>query len=297
MREFRAQIVAWGLVLGALIGSPAAAEDRRTAIFVVGEDARPDSAFFAAGERYYRDRRVGEDVLVTQARSWSEIREWLVRSKARGSLPWGNVVVVAHGSQWTGASIPVFPGEKPMRASELDLLITSGAFPSLGDGVLDEHSLLQVESCGLGRRPDLLSRYGQLLSGRPDGLRVEASEQLVEFGFSDTPGEKSWRRERAYSARIRPGRTLSAETIDQFIAGGGRVIPVEMMLGLSMAQCAIPLRRLVGLPSVQSTLSDFGMRASDLKWSIQRQPGGACSFLGRAQVMSSTHQQISGIGF
>jgi hypothetical protein len=294
--EFRAWIVASSLVLVALIGSSAAAEQRRSAIFVVGEDTRPDSAFFAAGARYYRDRRIAEDLLVTQARSWSEIREWLVRSKARGSLPWGKVVVIAHGSQWTGASIPVFPGEKPMRASELDLLITSGAFPALSGDVLDARTLLQLESCGLGRRPDLLSRYGQLLSGRLDGLRVEASEQLVEFGFFDAPGEESWRRERAYSADIRPGRTLSSGTISRLVAEGGRVIPVEMALGLSAVECAIPLRRLLRLRQVQSTLSDFGLRASDLHWSVQRQPGGECKFLGRAQVVSSTQQQIRGIG-
>ncbi len=262
----------------------------------MGEDSVSGDAFFAAGEHYYRDRRTGEDLLVTQARSWSEIREWLARSKARGSRPWGNVVVVAHGSQWTGANVPAFPDAQPLRASELDRLIASGVFPPLGEDVLDERSMLRVESCGVGRRPDLLARYVRLLTGRPNGIRVEASEQLVEFGYFDAPADQSWRRERDYIVRVRPGRSLSAAALQRLVAEGGRVIPAEMMLGLSDAECTIPLRRLVGLPAVRTTLSDFGLRAGDLEWSISRRPDRTCILSGRAQVISSTPQQISGIG-
>jgi hypothetical protein len=298
--DLRARLRACALVIGALAGSAAAAAaaaaERRTVTFVMGEDSAPGSAFFAAGERYYQERRTGEDLLVTRARSWSEIREWLARSKARGSQPWGNIVVVAHGSQWTGASVPVFQGEKELRASELDLLIASGVFPPLGEEVLDERSLLRVESCGVGRRPDLLSRYVQLLTGRANGIRVEASEQLVEFGYSYSPANQSWRRERTYSVRVRPGRSLSAAEMQRLAAEGGRVIPAEMMLGLSNAECAIPLRRLVGLSTVQTTLSDFGMRAAELEWSIRRRPDRTCTLSGHAQVISSAPQQISGIG-
>jgi hypothetical protein len=262
----------------------------------MGVDVRPGSAFFAAGERYYRDRKSGEDLLVTQARSWSEIREWLARSAARGSQPWGDVVVLAHGSQWTGASIPVFVGEQESRASELDRVIESGVFPPLGREVLDERSLLRVESCGVGRRPDLLSRYARMLTGRPNGIRVEASEELVEFGYSVTPLDGSWRRERSYSARVSPGRTLSDDAIKRLVSEGGRVIPAEMMLGLSDIECAIPLRRLVRLPSVRATLSDFGMHASDLEWSVRKATDAGCTLSGRAQVLSSAPQQINGIG-
>lgn len=296
MLDRRARFRALALLIGALAGSSGTAAERRTVTFVMGEDSTPSSAFFAAGERYYQDRRKGEDLLVTQARSWSEIREWLARSKARGTQPWGSVVVIAHGSQWTGASVPVFPGERELRASELDRLIASRVFPALSQDVLDERSLLRVESCGVGRRPDLLSRYVQLLTGRANGMHAEASEQLVEFGYSAAQAEPSWRRERGYSVSVRPGRPLSAVEMQRLTAEGSRVIPAEMTLGLSDAECTIPLRRLVQLTSVQTTLSDFGMRAGEFEWSVDRRPDRTCLLSGHAQVISSTAQQIGAIG-
>ena len=283
-------------MLGALSTSSHAEPARRQAVFVVGEDRQTENAFLAAGTRYYEERLRGEDLLVTQAQSWSDIREWLARSRARGDQPWGEIVVIAHGSQWTGASVPVFPGEKISRRSELDRLIDSQAFPPLDAAVADATTLLRVESCGVGRRPDLLDRYVRLLSGRTQGMQVSASEQLVEFGTEFAPGAPSWRRERSYQVTVHPGRRPTDRARAQSAGSGRRVIPAEMVLPLASTQCTTALRRLIRLPAVRTTLDDFGFAAGDLEWRILPGPASSCTLSGTAEVISSVPQQVGGIG-
>lgn len=282
-------------VLLALCAANAMAGGERVdAIFVLGNDSARDDAFFAAATTYFGQHRRPDDLLVTTARTWTEVREMLARSPQRGALPWGRVVVVAHGSQWTGLSVPVFAGESPPRASALDTLIASQAFPALPDDIFDARSTLVFESCGIGRRPDLLQRYATLLAGE-GAATATASSGLVEFVVSAGDSESTARRiEHDYRIAVvlAPAPTAPDKAADPH-AGWTR-IPVTLAVPMDDARCGVrPASRLARAAPVQTALRDHGLRSDQLRWSLLPTSAGACELVGAAEIRSSVAATIT----
>lgn len=286
------------ILLTLFAGAATAADERVDAVFVLGTDARPDDRFFAAATQYFAERRRPDDLLVTTARTWSEVREMLARSPQRGPQPWGRVVIVAHGSQWTGLAVPVFAREPAPRTSGLDALIASQVFPALPDDVFDARSILMLESCGIGRRPDLLQRYAMLLGG-PDAPAATASSGLVEFiapqGDADAPARRI---EHDYQTAVlrAPSR---ADTRDEAANGahaGWTRIPVSLAVPMNDARCDVRQpARLARAKPVQAALHDHGLRLEQLRWSLSPTSHGACELVGAAEIRTSSAATITRI--
>jgi hypothetical protein len=288
------------LLLGIALPAGALAAPRRDAIFILGADAPGQAGFHAAARAYYAARRRPGDLLVTGAGSWSEVRELLARSGARGNPPWRRVVLVVHGSEWTGLDLPVFGGSERPRASELDRLLVSRAFPALPADVLDRDSVLVLETCGLGRRPDLLSLYARLLAGRPDGIRVEASSALVEFSARHERGApvRVARRERPYSVRVEPRRRAASRLPNRSadVAPLWARIPVNLRMPLSAGSCRPDAaHRLARVPAVATLLRDYAIPADALHWQVE-QRDGHCALLGHGAILTSEPQPVVAIG-
>jgi hypothetical protein len=288
------------LLVGSALPVGVMAVTRQDAIFILGADAPREAGFHAAARAYYEAQRRPGDLLVTGAASWSEVRELLARSGARGNLPWGRVVLVVHGSEWTGLDLPVFSGAERPRASELDELLATQAFPALPSAVLDRRSTLVIESCGLGRRPDLLSLYARLLSGRPDGIEVEASSGLVEFSarLDDASTARVARHVRHYVAKVEPRRRAAtlAPNPARGVAPAWLRIPINLRMPLSNESCRpAAARRLARVPAVGALLRDYAIPSAALHWVVERRSDG-CALLGHGAILTSELQPVMAIG-
>jgi hypothetical protein len=273
--------------------------ERVQAVFVLGEDAPAGDAFHTAAAAYFRQRIGHDDLLVTTARSWSEVRELLARSGLRGESPWGRVVLVAHGSQWTGLSLPLFPGQAPPLASQIEAVLDSQAFPPLPADVFDRDTALVFESCGLGRRVDLIALYARLLAGNTQTLpSTHASTGLVEFGVrSNGLGvAEAWRIEHDYTATVRPSRAATRPTPSTRDATAP-TIHVELVVTLETGAChGRPASRLAEHPAVRQALNDHGLQPARLHWRIQRDRQGDCQLIGRAEIVTDRALPLRRIG-
>ena len=128
-----------------------AANARENVTFVLADD-NPGHAFFAAARDYYAAHPDEAGVLVTTARSLADVREFLHRSPLRGAEPWGDVRLIAHGSQWQGLRVPLFAHGELANLTVLERALATQEFPPLAESVLDRDSRFVIESCGLARR-------------------------------------------------------------------------------------------------------------------------------------------------
>lgn len=287
------------LLLASSLPAGVVAAPRRDAIFILGTDAPREVGFYAAARAYYEAQRRPADLFVTGVGSWSEVREQLARSRVRGTAPWGRIVLVAHGSEWTGLDLPAFSGGERLRASELDQLLATQAFPALPSGVVDGTSTLVLETCGLGRRPDLLALYARLLSGRANGVRVEASEGLVEFSASQD-GESASRvarRVRPYVAEVEPRRRAATLVPNpkRGVAPAWSRIPINLRMPLSASDCRPDAaKRLARVPAVATLLRDYAIPFFALHWQVERR-GGGCALHGHGAILTSEPQPVVAI--
>jgi hypothetical protein len=273
-------------VLGAAdVDPPARRDGRADAVFVLREGGRADG-FLDAATAYYRAHGGGA-LLVDSAGSLEEIREWLDRSPLRGRSPWGRVVLVTHGSPWRGLTMRLWrDGDRGILPSALHAAATDGSFPPLDDAVLDDRSILVVESCGLARRPELLDALARLLGGddvaRP---RWRASAGWVVFGSG---AGVPWREEVPFAAEIRPGtpdRDAIARAADRRgeVAQFGRVrLAIEVAAGPCRGASKRWLRT---VPEVGQVLRDHALRRDELTWSFAPTREGGCEIVGAGTLV------------
>ena len=265
------------LLLCALLwASPAAA--RANVVFLLPQPGHGDAQFFAAAQRYYA-AQPEIDAVVDSVSTLLQVREWLQHSDLRGDAPWGRIVLVAHGSRWTGLALPIFDDEGVAPPGRWREVASRGEFLPLAPGVIDAHTELWIESCGLGTRRDLLAYLGQMLAGDL-ALTPHAAHGLVAFGESDG---QVWRRELDYGARIRPrrGAPIAPE--------GMRALPIEFRLAFaSSVPCAEVDRRSLLRPGtpMRQTLSDHGLAPRDLSFELLAQ-GQGCVLRGRGSLLIS----------
>ncbi|MGB0132964.1 hypothetical protein [Dokdonella sp.] len=291
---------------------------RRDAVFVLGEDAPGETKFFEPAANYYLDlKRRDVDLLVTGARSFQDVREWLVRSHDDKDLPWGRIVLVAHGSPWVGLASPLYADGTRADLPDLERAITRGEFPALPERVFDAQTQIVLESCGVGRRIDLLDLYARLLGGtNGDKSRVTASSNWVEFGQSRGQNGKltTWRAERPFDAEIVPGTTLdhALEVLirsrlavhlrqdpganSQALEESWRTAPVRIKLAMSDASQCRSSRVVRGLRahhSVRDKLRGYGLQGKDLAWRVEQGAAG-CTLVGEGTLAVLGLGKLSG---
>lgn len=272
----------FGLFLAVLLCSSSVFA-RSDIVFLMPQEGHGSRQFFDYAGDYYRQQS-GVVLVVESARSLLQVREFLQRSPLRQEQPWGRIILVAHGSRWTGLSVPIFDDEgvaPPRRWREVS---ARGEFIPLSAGVIDADTRLIVESCGLGARTDLMRTLSQMLSGDLN-LPVAAAEGLVEFRRAAAGKGSASRRERDYGARVQARRRALAGP--QTDTAGRRMLPVEFKQPL-LATRDCRGAKLTGLlrPSTAmgQTLSDHGLRPRDLYFELQDTDAG-CELRGRGVII------------
>lgn len=259
------------LPLLALCGGEAWAT-RQDVTFILAQD-NPGHAFFEAAQAYYQARPALAGALVTSARSLAEVREFLQRSPLRGDAPWGRVRLVAHGSQWQGLRVPLFAGSALATPLALETALEQQEFPPLPAAVLDRNSELQVESCGLGRRPRFLRQLGQLFGGDA-GLRVTANDGYV--WFRRVQGEDghnaSLREELDYQAEVLSGATsLSSVQRERLQRSWRRSGEAPEIIAVPVhIEVPAPADAHVQPPEALQALRSYGLRWPQLQWRIEQ---------------------------
>jgi hypothetical protein len=251
-------------------------------VFVLGSDEPGKPPFHAVSEAYFR-QAMPDAAMVTTARSLAEVREYLVRH--RGDTPWSKVVLVTHGSPWTGLQVPVFPGGDRAGLAVLRDAASAGEFPPLPAGTLAADATVTLESCAMGRRPDVLGVLAELFGGDDTPLAIAAARNYVAFRL-DADGHAS-RRELGTDYTVVPavGAVLPdaqlAERVRALSAGMGPVeydsYPVRLRVDYpdaplpTAAQAARHARSDAG---VRARLDAVGVRAGDLHWRVERDGHG-----------------------
>ena len=284
----------------------AAAAQRARAVFVLGEDREGAAPFHGPARLHYLSDAHPRSVLVDTERTLAGVREALGRMTQRGEQPWGEVVLVAHGSEWLGLAVPLFDATGSADPETLALAQTRGEFPPLPDTVIDARTIVRVESCGVGRRADLLELYSTLLGGfdgeRP---RVLASTELVEFRvlLAGSDVLHSERLERPYVSRVVKGDAASGTAVREAMTAELQAlgetagheakwlsVPVSVHLQLPRSQAALLQRRPSRLAQVEEiavVVRQYGLEAHQLDWSLRCASGSAdCDVLGRASILS-----------
>ena len=230
-------MIALALVLG--MAAQAGAGVRHDIVFVLGEDVPGGRPFHAPALAWHRERRSDTRHLVEGLRSLQGVREWLASAR-RGDTPWGEITLVTHGSPWTGLDIALYEGgAEKASPSSLAQALSNGEFPALPDHVLDAHTRIVLDSCGLGRRSDVLQMIATLFGGDDaHAPRVSASRELVEYGVSDYG---SWRREQPMRAQVFPPGIPEAQMRAELLAG-------EAEPATAMSMALKPIRVELTLP-------------------------------------------------
>lgn len=155
----------------------------REIVFILGTDLPGESAYYDSATGFYRSQNgsSGEPpVLVTTARSLAEVREVLLRTDH--DEPWSVVTLVAHGTPWRGMLTNVFHDGKGATLENIEQVVATGEFSPLQDSEISSSTIIRLESCGVGRRPDYTRAIALLLAGKREKLPVvEASPDFVAF--------------------------------------------------------------------------------------------------------------------
>jgi hypothetical protein len=221
--------------------------------------------------------------VVTTAGSLADMREYLVRN--RGASPWTHVVLVTHGSPWTGLRAPVYNGGDKAGFAAIRAAADGGEFPPLPPGTLAPAARFTLESCGMGRRPDFLAALARLLAGTDAAPVVEAAQGYVAFKLA--PDGTASRRELAAEFVVLPARdaVLPAALVDARANALGAPLgafdfethPVRVRVDYPDTPMPAPsqaARIARGDPQVRDQLDAIGVRLADLQWRVEREGRG-----------------------
>ncbi len=257
------------LAAACLIGSIARAD---SIAFVLGED-RPDDGFYRAATHYYAehpDDRV--EHLELDVRSFASMHARLARSDSR----WRRIVLVVHGSPWTGLDLSLFGGDERVDANSLARALALAEIPPLPSGRIDGSTVIRIEACALGRSQRFLDLIAAALADE-EGVQpsVLASVEQVYF-LAETRGVGPRRVERAELAMST--RALRHPNPQPGVLRDGRRVirdwPVRIDVELSST---VPVRSrlersLDRVPEIQAALAPLGLSPRSLLWQQRIDP-------------------------
>jgi len=161
-------------------------------VFILSADLPGESAYYSSATSFYRNQHGSSDaapVLVTTARSLAEVREVLLR--ADHDEPWGVVTLVAHGTPWRGMKTNIFHDGTSATLENIEQVLATGEFSPLQDSEISSSTIIRIESCGVGRRPDYTRAIALLLAGKREKLPVvEASSDFVAFVIDENEASR-----------------------------------------------------------------------------------------------------------
>ena len=269
VRTFAALVAAIALATGAHGAT------RRSVTFVLGKD--PDGrSYLSAASTYYAMHAGANDETITSLRSLQDVREYLADPAKRGGSPWGTIRLVAHGSEWTGLRVPIFSGDPaPATLHHLEDAVASGEFPSIDRSIADAGTLFQIDSCGIGRRPQLQRAIARLFLAGNNAAQFVASRNYVAFrAWTGMDGiRRSERAELPYVALV-TRESSSQDRWRDLLERRWRatVGPVERdTLPLHSMPIEISVDARASQAALQPILYDIGLRKDQLSWSDDQQ--------------------------
>lgn len=161
-----------------------------TITFILGED-EGTNAYYTRAEEYFRyhPEEAGE-YLVTDLRSLGEVHNYL-RDNPSLAGPWQKVNLVAHGNQWTGLAVPLYP-DGPSR-TQTEVLQEWTPDRPLPRSVLNKSTEVIVHGCSVGRDSALLLQLSRVFAARGNRFpAVSASENFTLFREGDYGMERHY---------------------------------------------------------------------------------------------------------
>lgn len=279
----------WLLLASLLCLAPARSEpwtaDQHSArpplVFVLSDaDAQIDD-YLDAANAYYTAAS-GANQAPLRAHSLTDLHNLLVgHFESYGAL--GEVVLVVHGSTWTGATIDLFPGGPKARVSNMRLASKTQSFPALPAGAVDAQTRFVLDSCAVGRHQAWTDAFAQLWANSGTPLpRVVASTGFVYFGYErDDQLGKRWRRSIApVRVSVVPGPSaVAVETRERLAPQQCAEVPspcerrllpirVEVDLDAAMSFQSLATRRKMAQKLARTQLRDLNLRPDQLLWRV-----------------------------
>ncbi len=169
-------------------------EKRGSITFIMGEDKTPVNRFYTKAAYYYRHDETDQTEFVeTSLRSLTGVRDYLEENPPANGSPWGVINIVAHGNEWSGLGIPIFPGGERTTKDSLTAAIESGNFPPLNNDVIDAESEIRIQGCALGLNRAFLALIGKVFGGE-DLQRpiVRSCRYFISYQTTESNGQISY---------------------------------------------------------------------------------------------------------
>jgi Ca-activated chloride channel homolog len=177
-----------------------ASQNRESVTFIMGNDSGSGNDFYAYAAFYFRNDTTERTTrIVTDCRSLSEVKKYLVENPPKNYIPWGVVNIVSHGNDLTGLAAPVMPGSgRTTRDSLEEALAKETAIPEYA---VDAGTEFRIQACAVGKDTLLLSRLACFFRSRSEIPRVTASQNFQMFVMeTDGTGKRRCRKSEAAAA-------------------------------------------------------------------------------------------------
>lgn len=279
-------------LLLAAFALPASAGGRLVALLEPA-DLAPGDAYLRVAEQHYRgDPTV---LALTRVASLTALHRWLV-GQAEVYGPVQDIVLVGHGSAWTGVAIDLHADGPRATVSVMLQARASGAFPALPAGVLDPQAIWRIDSCAAGRQRAWLQAFASLWQDHGPVAVTAASDFVVYEQSLDEHGRLLSRRFEApvgidIFAAAGPAQ-LESLTLQDPAACAPLAAPCEQRrlpiraeyLQLGEAAARRPRRRPQD-GELAAALADLNLRPAQLRWRIAERKPGATLWLGEATAV------------
>ncbi len=279
-----------GLLAALATAAPGLAMEVRTGVppivvILDSTEAQHDS-YLDSAWNYYRS--LGHSPL--RAGSLLELHNLLVNHSDYGDRALGEVVLVAHGSTWTGAAIDLFPGGTKASVSSMRVAADSGAFPPLPAGSVGAQTRISLDSCAVGRHLAWLGAFAELwVDEQQPPPALVASSRFVAFAATlNAVGEVVPQRVELpvhVSVSAGPAQAPVAERLQ--LLGDTcapiqspcerRQLPirVEVELAPQLASASAGIQRKQAQRLARAQLEDLNLRADQISWARAPRDGEA----------------------
>ena len=203
------------------------------------------------------------DTVVTDLRSLTEVRDYLVRSGQAYSL----INLVAHGAAQTGMRVPVTPGGPD---AHVQTLSATAQDPGL-DGRISDDTVVRLYSCTIGADRAFLTALAEFFATRNLRPTVQALDDFIEFSDAEEPKVAV----REGLAVVAPTRNLARRAIERQASRAGVDLPHAwqrhldtrpVVLTVEAAQDRNPADAAASSKLIQDELLRMRAATADFSW-------------------------------
>ena len=139
---------------------------RKNITFVLGDDDPAKDPFFSPATYYYRyNSKSNSGELQTSLRSLEAVRNHLEEFPPANGMPWGIINLVVHSSK-AGIKLAITDEIRQTTALTLQKVFKDDLFLELPNTLIDRHTEIHIQGCGIGYRKDILKQLSELFGGK-----------------------------------------------------------------------------------------------------------------------------------